>query len=77
MKETNRDNDRAPVGEAELDKRRNRHNDAATRQCLTLDKDIFGFLGLSKEQCEYVGKTLGAIHLSDFGLSAEMQKDRQ
>ena len=75
MKEINRDRKRGGLDAAEEEKRKNRHNEAATRQCLTIDKDIHTFLGLSNEEAAHIADTLQAMRMTDFGLRPELDKE--
>lgn len=74
VKEDRRMRGRDELGPAEEEKALRRHNDAANRQCLAMDKEVFEFLGLTDREIRHIMRTFPDIHLSDFGYSAQISE---
>jgi hypothetical protein len=58
-----------------VDKEIDHHNSRMNAVCLTIDQEIFRFLGVSEEDSQFIAKTLKDIRLSDFGLLSQAAKE--
>jgi hypothetical protein len=54
------------------EKARRRHNLQADKMMLTIDKDVFEFLGLELSDSKFIAKTVGDVEMSDFGLLQDL-----
>jgi hypothetical protein len=54
------------------EKARRRHNLQADKIMLTMDKEVFDFLGLELSDTKFIAKTIGDVEMSDFGLLQEL-----
>jgi hypothetical protein len=75
MKEINKQKARGTCSSEYLDKEIDHHNARSNGVCLTIDEEIYRFLGVNKRDQEYIARTLQDIRLSDFGFLAKVEKE--
>ena len=59
------------------DKLRNRHNHSLNAICLSIDDEVWGMLGLSESEAEFIAKTLRDMGLTDFGFLERRQAQQK
>jgi hypothetical protein len=77
MKEVNKQKGRGTFTSDYLSKEIEHHNNRANSVCLTIDDEIFRFLGIDESDRVFIAKTLHDIRLSDFGMLAAAEKKRK
>lgn len=77
MKEINKHKSRGTLDDEYLDKEIDHHNTRANAVSLTIDEDIFRFLGIDESDQMFIARTLRDIRLSDFGLLTAMEKKQK
>ena len=75
MKEVNKQKARGTCGDDYLDKEIDHHNARSNGVCLTMDEEIYKFLGVNQRDQAYIARTLRDIPLSDFGFLAKAEKE--
>lgn len=76
MKEINRLVAKGGLDTQQQDKLRERHNAKADGMCLALDKEVYRFLGLSKDETEFIANTIRELRLTDFGFLTESKSSK-
>ena len=74
MSEINRQKKKGTLDDAGRERLMVRHNANANRTCLDIDKAIFEWLAVGKDDERFVARTLRDVHMSDFGLLEELSK---
>ena len=77
MKEVNKQKSRGNLEDDYLRKEIDHHNKRVNAVCLSIDQEIYKLLGVSDADAEFIAETLIDIRLSDFGYTAEAEKDRK
>ena len=77
MKEINKHKSRGTLDDEYLEKEINHHNSRANAVSLTIDEEIFRFLGIDDRDQMFIARALQDIRLSDFGLLTAIEKKQK